>query len=94
MLPNDDLRILEIKELLPPIAILEKFPTTDQAAKTVSDARNAIHEILNDRDDRLLVITGPCSLHDPKAALEYGHRLAGGHGQVDLWLRLHLHNRR
>lgn len=75
MLPNDDLRILEIKELLPPIAILEKFPTTDQAAKTVSDARNAIHEILNDRDDRLLVIVGPCSIHDPKAAVEYAAKL-------------------
>ncbi|WP_115717267.1 3-deoxy-7-phosphoheptulonate synthase AroG [Gallaecimonas mangrovi] len=75
MLPNDDLRIVEIKELLPPIAILEKFPTTEQAAHTVSVARHAIHNILNDRDDRLLVIVGPCSIHDPKAALEYAHKL-------------------
>jgi 3-deoxy-7-phosphoheptulonate synthase len=72
---NDDLRIKEIKELLPPVALLEKFPATDKAAKTVSQARNAIHKILKGNDDRLLVVIGPCSIHDPKAAKEYAARL-------------------
>ncbi len=72
---NDDLRINKIKELLPPIAILERFPATEQAAQTVYAARKAIHNILEDKDDRLLVVVGPCSIHDPDAALEYGKKL-------------------
>ena len=72
---NDDLRIKEIKELLPPVALLEKYPATDMAAKTVSHARQAIHNILNKSDDRLLVVIGPCSIHDTEAAKEYAARL-------------------
>lgn len=72
---NDDIRIDEIKELLPPIAILERFPATENASATVFNARNNIHHILTKKDDRLLVIIGPCSIHDPVAALEYGQRL-------------------
>ncbi|WP_305839272.1 3-deoxy-7-phosphoheptulonate synthase AroG [Photobacterium leiognathi] len=72
---TDDVRISEIKELLPPVAILEKFPATESASETVYQARNAIHNILNDEDDRLLVIVGPCSIHDTAAAIEYGQRL-------------------
>lgn len=72
---NDDLRIKEIKELLPPVALLEKFPATGMAAKTVSDARQAIHNILKKKDDRLLVVIGPCSIHDTVAAKEYAARL-------------------
>lgn len=72
---NDDLRIKEIKELLPPVALLEKFPATENAAKTVSQARSAIHKILHGGDDRLLVIIGPCSIHDVKAAKEYAAKL-------------------
>jgi 3-deoxy-7-phosphoheptulonate synthase len=72
---NDDLRIKEIKELLPPVALLEKFPATERAAETVSQARNAIHQILRGSDDRLLVVIGPCSIHDTKAAKEYAGRL-------------------
>lgn len=72
---NDDIRIDEIKELLPPIAILERFPATEQASATVFNARNNIHNILTRKDDRLLVVIGPCSIHDPVAALEYGQRL-------------------
>ncbi|MGX9460019.1 3-deoxy-7-phosphoheptulonate synthase AroG [Shewanella sp. A14] len=73
---NDDIRIDEIKELLPPIAILERFPATESASATVFNARNSIHHILAREDDRLLVVIGPCSIHDPAAALEYGQRLA------------------
>lgn len=72
---NDDVRINKIKELLPPIAIFERFPATENASATVFNARENIHQILKKNDDRLLVVIGPCSIHDPKAALEYGERL-------------------
>ena len=72
---NDDLRINEIKELLPPVALLEKFPATERAVETVSQARSAIHNILRGSDDRLLVAIGPCSIHDTQAAREYAARL-------------------
>jgi len=72
---NDDLRIKEIKELLPPVALLEKFPATEKAAATVAASRLAIHKILKNEDDRLLVIIGPCSIHDVDAAKEYASRL-------------------
>ncbi|GAM61106.1 2-keto-3-deoxy-D-arabino-heptulosonate-7-phosphate synthase [Vibrio ishigakensis] len=75
MYQTDDVRINKVKELLPPIAILERFPTSETAAATTFNSRTAIHNILNDKDDRLLVIVGPCSIHDPEAALEYGKRL-------------------
>lgn len=73
---TDDVRINKIKELLPPVAILERFPASENASATVFNARQNIHNILKKEDDRLLVIIGPCSIHDPKAALEYGERLA------------------
>ncbi|KFD18092.1 MULTISPECIES: 3-deoxy-7-phosphoheptulonate synthase AroG [Tatumella] len=72
---NDDLRIREIKELLPPIALLEKYPASDAAATTVFECRQAIQNILQGKDDRLLVVIGPCSIHDPQAALEYAGKL-------------------
>ncbi|MEA1064469.1 3-deoxy-7-phosphoheptulonate synthase AroG [Erwinia sp. HR93] len=72
---NDDTRIKEINELLPPVALLEKFPATERAAQTVAQARTAIHTLLKGEDDRLLVVIGPCSIHDPKAAKEYASRL-------------------
>ena len=73
---TDDVRIREVKELLPPVAVLEKYPASDDVAKTVFESRNSISQILNHQDDRLLVIIGPCSIHDPAAALEYALRLA------------------
>ncbi|KPC52134.1 3-deoxy-7-phosphoheptulonate synthase AroG [Amantichitinum ursilacus] len=72
---TDDVRIREIKELLPPVAILEKYPVTETASATTFESRQAIHNMLRDADDRLLVIIGPCSIHDPKAALEYGRKI-------------------
>lgn len=73
---TDDVRINKIKELLPPIALVERFPATEKASASVYQGREAIHNIMNDQDDRLLVVIGPCSIHDPKAAIEYGQRLA------------------
>ncbi len=71
----DDLRVTKIKELLPPIALLEKYPAGETANNTVFQARNAIHDILHNKDSRLLVIIGPCSIHDPQAARNYADRL-------------------
>jgi 3-deoxy-7-phosphoheptulonate synthase len=72
---TDDLRIREIKELVPPSHVLREFPISEQAAQTVYETRTAIHRILHGADDRLLVIMGPCSIHDVKAAKEYAARL-------------------
>jgi len=72
---NDDLRIKDIKELLPPIALIERFPATEKVSRTVFQSRKSIHDIFNNKDDRLLVIIGPCSIHDPKAAIEYAESL-------------------
>ena len=72
---TDDLRIKEIKELTPPSHLLREFPIGDAAAKTVVEARTGIHRILHGADDRLLVIMGPCSIHDVKAAKEYAAKL-------------------
>jgi 3-deoxy-7-phosphoheptulonate synthase len=71
----DDVRIREIKELSPPAHILREFPATEKAATTTYAARNGIHRILHGADDRLLVVVGPCSIHDHEAALEYAKRL-------------------
>jgi 3-deoxy-7-phosphoheptulonate synthase len=75
MFQTDDVRINKVKELLPPVAVLEKFPATETASSTTFESRTAIHNILEDKDDRLLVIVGPCSIHDPEAAIEYGKKL-------------------
>src|SRR6266540_5821453 len=72
---TDDVRILEIKELLPPAHVIREFPISERAAKTVYETRQAIHRVLHGADDRLLVIIGPCSIHDVKAAKEYALRL-------------------
>jgi len=74
---TDDLRIKAMKQLLSPEELMEKFPITEKASETVFNARKGIQKILNGEDDRLFVIAGPCSIHDPKAALEYAERLAG-----------------
>ena len=72
---TDDLRIREIKEVLTPEAVLGEFPIAEGAAETVYQTRQAIHRILYGADDRLLVIMGPCSIHDVKAAHEYAGKL-------------------
>ncbi|RLJ67692.1 3-deoxy-7-phosphoheptulonate synthase AroG [Sulfurisoma sediminicola] len=73
----DDVRIKEIKELSPPAHILREFPASEPAAAATFDARAAIHRILHGSDDRLLVVIGPCSIHDYDAAMEYARRLKG-----------------
>ena len=73
---TDDLRILEIRELAPPAHLIREFPCEERAATTVRLGRQAGHDIIHGEDDRMLVIVGPCSIHDPKAAREYAERLA------------------
>jgi 3-deoxy-7-phosphoheptulonate synthase len=75
MKQTDDLRIKAIKELSSPAQIHQELPITERAADTVFKTRERIEQILHDKDDRLLVIIGPCSVHDPEAALEYAQRL-------------------
>lgn len=75
MQQTDDLRIKAIHELESPAAIHERHPISDSAAQTIHDTRQAIHRILTREDDRLLVVVGPCSVHDPAAAIDYAKRL-------------------
>ncbi|MCP4383247.1 MAG: 3-deoxy-7-phosphoheptulonate synthase, partial [Hyphomicrobiales bacterium] len=73
---TDDLRIREIKELSPPDTVISEFPRNAKATATVIGCRSTIHRILAGADDRLIVVVGPCSIHDPAAAREYAERLA------------------
>ena len=72
---TDDVRIKEIRELLPPAHVLRELPASEVAAETTFAARQAIHRILRGADDRLLVVIGPCSIHDYKAGMEYAKLL-------------------
>ena len=70
-----DLHVENIRPLLPPAILLEELPLSEESSLTVSRAREAIVCILNHHDDRLMVIVGPCSIHDPVAGLDYARRL-------------------
>ena len=72
---TDDLRIREIKELAPPSHVVREFPIEETISSLVCDTRERIHRIIHGMDDRVVVIIGPCSIHDPKAAIEYARRL-------------------
>ena len=90
---TDDLRIREMKELTPPAHLIREFPVTASAEETASRARVALHRILHGQDDRLMVVIGPCSIHDPKAAMEYARRLAGQRarfaGELEIVMRVY-----
>jgi 3-deoxy-7-phosphoheptulonate synthase len=72
---TDDLRIQKTNELISPEQLIADVTVSDRAAETVAHARRTIHNILSGEDDRLLVIVGPCSIHDPDAAREYAAKL-------------------
>jgi 3-deoxy-7-phosphoheptulonate synthase len=72
---TDDVRIDALKPLVPPAILMEELPLTDTAAKTVAAARKQVADCIHGRDDRLVVVVGPCSIHDPEAALEYAKLL-------------------
>jgi len=73
--PTEDLRIQWTKVVLPPVFLEEELPVTEAASSTIYGARNEIISILKKEDDRLLVLAGPCSIHDPQAAREYARLL-------------------
>jgi len=90
---TDDLRIREMKELLPPSHLIRELSCSEKAATTAADARNALHRILHGQDDRLMVVIGPCSIHDTKAAMEYANRLvkerARFAGELEIVMRVY-----
>jgi len=72
---TDDLRINNVKPLIPPAILMEELPLGEKASETIINARSQTDSILHGDDDRLLVVIGPCSIHDPAAALDYAERL-------------------
>lgn len=68
----DDKRIKGIKPLIPPQILMEDIPLTLKAAQTIIEGRRSAEDVIKGSDDRLLVVVGPCSIHDVKAAKEYG----------------------
>jgi len=72
---TDDVRIIEIKELTPPSVLLEKLEPSKATVDRIVKARSEIHRILHSANDRLLVVIGPCSIHDYDAGIEYAKRL-------------------
>lgn len=75
--PTNNLRIKSIRPLLPPAILVEQLPLPAEGSLTVSRTREEIVRILRGEDDRLVVVVGPCSIHDPAAALDYGRQLRG-----------------
>ncbi|MEV6431491.1 3-deoxy-7-phosphoheptulonate synthase [Nocardia sp. NPDC051463] len=79
----DDQRTLSVSPLRSPAEVRRVHPITDQLADTVRAGRKATIDVLNGDDDRLMVIVGPCSVHDPAAALDYARRLAAKAAELD-----------
>ena len=72
---TDDIRISGMQELLPPERLMEEQPISEASSKLVFESRHKVSEIINLNDDRLIVVVGPCSIHDPDAALDYAKNL-------------------
>ena len=72
---TDDLRIIEMQELSTPEEVRQEIALNEIAAKTILDSRKTIENILDEKDERIFVVIGPCSIHDPKAAIEYAEKL-------------------
>ena len=75
-------RVVEIEPLPTPAQVLADMPLSEAAQRVVVESRDAIRGVLHGRDDRLLVIVGPCSVHDPRAALDYARRLSALNGEL------------
>ena len=74
---TDDVRIEQGDELLAPMQVMRELAATDRSEETTFEGRKSVHDILRGADDRLLVVVGPCSIHDYAAALDYARRLKG-----------------
>ncbi len=72
---TDNTRIIDRRKVPAPYELVNKHPIDDQIAKLVYGTRNEVSQILHDKDDRVFVVVGPCSIHDPESALEYAQRL-------------------
>ena len=90
---TDDLRIEHLSPLDPPAQVIGEAPATSLIDETVTGARRAVQRILHGPDDRLLVIVGPCSIHDPTAAMDYARRLAEQRrrhaGELEILMRVY-----
>jgi 3-deoxy-7-phosphoheptulonate synthase len=90
---TDDLRILDIKELATPEELAREYARTERASATVDGSRKAVQNILHGQDDRLIVVIGPCSIHDPTAALDYAQRLKAQRerllGELEIVMRVY-----
>ena len=93
MYQTQDLHVVETRPLVSPALLHHEFPMTDEAAAVVAEARDRIRHILYNEDRRLLVIVGPCSVHDIDAAYEYGEKLANLRhelsGQLEILMRVY-----
>ncbi len=85
---TDDLRIRCFEPLITPAELIRNLPCTPSMSETVSSARRAIHEILEGRDDRMIVVVGPCSIHEPAAAMDYASRLRPLRDALGAWLEI------
>ena len=90
---TDDLRIREIKELAPPSHAMSENPCTPEVSSLVFETRQSLHRILHGMDDRLVVVIGPCSIHDTKAAIEYAQKLKAQRdrlsGELEIVMRVY-----
>ena len=73
---TDNTRIIDRRKVPAPYELVNKYPINDEISKLVYGTRNEISQILHNKDDRLFVVVGPCSIHDPESALEYAEKLA------------------
>ena len=72
---TDNTRITGLMEVSPPVEVIDKLPITEKVSELVFNSRKDISDILHGKEDRLVVVVGPCSIHDPKAAIEYAKKL-------------------
>lgn len=88
---TDELRTARIDKLVTPVELAQRYPVTPEVAARVTESRRRIEKILNGEDKRLLVIIGPCSIHDLDAAMEYAHRLQASrekyHAHLEIVMR-------
>ena len=85
---TDDLRIRSFASLSTPAELLRELPCMEPMSDNVANARQALHRILHGEDDRLAVVIGPCSIHDPGAAIKYGELLKGAAKRLEADLQI------
>ena len=80
---TDNTRIVDRRKVPAPYELVNKYPINDQISKLVYGTRNEISQILHNKDDRIFVVVGPCSIHDPESAIEYATKLASASKEFD-----------